>query len=137
MPALARYMSDITQAMSIKYNTLVYEMKAEGADIIVLSLGEAFFAIPPFSFEDLPFPAIYHYSHSRGIPELREQLARYYSSQYSVKVDPSTEIIVTAGSKIAIHMSLMAILDPGDEVVIHEPAWVSYPEQVKLCRGTP
>ena len=46
-------------------------------------------------------------------------------------------MIVTAGSKIAIHMALMAILDPGDEVLILEPAWVSYTEQVRLCHGVP
>jgi aminotransferase len=54
-----------------------------------------------------------------------------------VPVDPDRELIVTAGSKAAIHMSLMAILDPGDEVIIQEPAWVSYAEQVRLCHGTP
>jgi aspartate aminotransferase/aminotransferase len=52
-------------------------------------------------------------------------------------VDAGREIIVTAGSKIAIHMSLMAIINPGDEVLVLEPAWVSYTEQVKLCHGVP
>jgi aminotransferase len=130
-------MADVDQALSIKYNNLVYELKAKGADITVMSLGEAFFDIPLFPFDDLPFPDIYHYSHSRGVPELREQLAAYYRDQYRVPVDAATEIIVTAGSKIAIHMAFMAILNPGDEVLIHEPAWLSYTEQVKLCRGVP
>jgi aspartate aminotransferase/aminotransferase len=103
----------------------------------VLSYGEAFFEIPVYQLTDLPYPAIYHYSHSRGIPELRERLARYYWMQYGVSVNPDEEIIVTAGSKVAIHMSLMAILNPGDEVIIHEPAWVSYPEMVRLCHGVP
>ena len=130
MPACSAYVSDIVEAMSIKYNNRVYEMKQEGTDIIVLSLGEAFFDIPLYPFEDLPYPAINHYSHSRGIPALREKLAQYYTLNYDVPVDPEEEIIITAGGKIAIHMSLMAILDPGDEVVIHEPAWVSYAEQL-------
>lgn len=125
------------QAMSIKYNNMVYEMQKDKVDVIVLSLGEAFFDIPLFPFDDLPFPQIYHYSHSRGLPELRENLAGYFREQYGVCFDPAKEIIVTAGSKIAIHMALMAILDPGDEVLIHEPAWVSYPEQVKLCHARP
>jgi aspartate/methionine/tyrosine aminotransferase len=137
MPSAARYMTDVSQAMSIKYNNLVYEMKSAGHDVIVMSLGEAFFDIPLYPFDDLPFPALYHYSHSRGIPELRQQLASYYQDQYGVPVNAEREIIVTAGSKIAIHMAFMAILDPGDEVLIHEPAWVSYPEQVKLCHGVP
>jgi aminotransferase len=137
MPTPARYLGNIAQAMSIKFNNIVYEMQARGEDVIVLSLGEAFFDIPLFDFSDMPLPASYHYSHSRGIPELREQLAAYYRDEYGVPVDPATEIMVAAGSKIAIYMALKAILDPGDEVIIHEPAWVSYPEQVRLCHGTP
>ncbi|MDQ7822765.1 MAG: pyridoxal phosphate-dependent aminotransferase [Candidatus Eremiobacteraeota bacterium] len=137
MPQFADHIERIVQAMSIKYNNMVYEMKANGIDIIVLSLGEAFFDIPLFHFDDLPYPALYHYSHSRGVQELRKKLAQYYTHQYSVNVNPDEEIIVTAGSKIAIHMAFMAILNPGDEVIIHEPAWVSYPEQVRLCHGIP
>jgi aspartate aminotransferase/aminotransferase len=125
------------QIKDIKYNTLVYEKQRGGEDIIVLSLGEAFFDIPLFSFENLPIQKIYHYSHSRGIPELREKLANYFFEAYDVIFDYEKEILVTAGSKIAIHMCLMTVINPGDEVIIHEPAWVSYPEQIKLCYGIP
>ncbi|CAA9358964.1 MAG: Aspartate aminotransferase [uncultured Gemmatimonadetes bacterium] len=133
----AEHLDRIGQAISIRYNNLVYEMKARGEDVVVLSLGEAFFDIPLFSFHDLPMPDSYHYSHSRGIAGLRRKLAAYYGSHYGVPVDPETEILVTAGSKIAIHMSLMAVLGPGDEALVLEPAWVSYSEQVKLCHGVP
>jgi len=125
------------QATSIRYNNVVYEMKSKGIDVTVLSLGEAFFDIPLFPFNDLPYPDLYHYSHSRGIPELRKQLSNYYEEKYEVSVNPESEMIITAGSKIAIHMSLMSVLNPGDEVIILEPAWVSYPEQVKLCYANP
>ena len=64
----SRVVADSIQAMSIEYNTMVYEMKRKNIDIIVLSLGEAFFDIPLLNFDDLPIPEIYHYSHSRGIP---------------------------------------------------------------------
>ena len=137
LPRAADHMADVDQALSIKYNNLVYELAAKGADIIVMSLGEAFFDIPLFGFDDLPFPALYHYSHSRGIPELRRQLAAYYRDHYQVPVDSDREIVITAGSKFAIHAAFMAILNPGDEVLIHEPAWVSYTEQVKLCHAVP
>lgn len=129
--------TDIIEAISIKYNNLVYEMKKQGKDIIVLSLGEAFFDIPLFPFDDLPFPDIYHYSHSRGIIELREKISKYFKAEYDFGFNPETEIIISAGSKIAIHMSFMAILNPNDEVLIFEPYWVSYTEQVKLCYGIP
>jgi aminotransferase len=136
-PDAAPYLDDVVQALSIKYNNIVYEMKAAGEDVTVLSLGEAFFDIPLYRFDDLPFPDIYHYSHSRGILELRSQLAAYYGKEYGVPIDPAREMIVTAGSKIAVYMALMSVVSPGDEVLIHEPAWVSYPEQVKLCHGVP
>jgi aspartate aminotransferase/aminotransferase len=60
-----------------------------------------------------------------------------YYRRFGVDADPEREIIVTAGSKAAIHFSLMSMLDPGDEVLIPEPCWVSYPEQVKLCHARP
>lgn len=137
MTTTAVHLGDIVQAISIQVNNLVYEMKSRGDDVIVLSLGEAFFDIPLFGFQDLPMPEGYHYSHSRGDAELRQRLSDYYREQYAVPVDPSREIILTAGSKAAIHMSMMAILNPGDEVLVLEPAWVSYSEQAKLCHAVP
>lgn len=137
MPHAARHVEDISEAISIRFNNRVYEKKSRGEDVIALSYGEAFFDIPLFRFDDLPMPALYHYSHSRGVSELRELLAGYYKSRYSVPVDPATELLITAGSKIALHMTFMAILEPGDEVLVQEPAWVSYPEQVRLCHGRP
>jgi aminotransferase len=133
----ARHIQAIIEAMSIKYNNAVYEKKRRGDDVITLSYGESYFDIPLFRFDDLPMPGIYHYSHSRGISELRALLADYYQRRFRVTIDPATELMVTAGSKIAIHLSFMAILDPGDEVLIQEPTWVSYTEQVRLCHGTP
>lgn len=125
------------QAVSIRYNNLVYDMQLQGFDVTVLSLGEAFFDIPLFSFDDLSMPAVYHYTHSRGTLELRDNLKRYFEKHFEFTFDVNKEIVVTAGSKIAIHMALMALINPGDEVIIHEPAWVSYPEQIKLCYGVP
>jgi aminotransferase len=137
MKGLSRVVTDAEQAMSIKFNTMVYELRRRGVKVTVLSLGEAFFDIPLLPMDVLPIPEIYHYSHSRGIPELREKLAGYFRAQYDFAFDPEREILVTAGSKAAVHMTLMSLLDPGDEVVIPEPYWVSYPEQVKLCYGRP
>ncbi|MBF0547089.1 MAG: pyridoxal phosphate-dependent aminotransferase [Candidatus Riflebacteria bacterium] len=137
MPLMSKVASSISEAMSIKFNNIVYELKRQGKKVITLSLGEAFFDIPLFPMNDLPYPDIYHYSHSRGLPELREKLSEYFHKQFEVDFDPTKEILVTAGSKIAIHMAFMGMLDPGDEVLIHEPAWVSYSEQIKLCYGKP
>lgn len=127
----------LIEAISIKYNNLVYEIKSAGGDVIVLSLGEAFFDLPKCDFESLPYPDVYHYSHSRGMPSLREKIARYYGEHYSVRVDPATEMLITAGSKIGVYYALQTAINPGDEVLIVEPFWVSYSEQVKLIGAVP
>jgi len=133
----AKSVEDVATAMSIKFNAYANEMKAAGEDVTILSKGEAFFDIPLHPFDALPFPDLYHYSNSRGLAGLRQKLAAYYRDQYGVPVDAASEIIVTAGSKLGIHIAFMALVEPGDEVVVPEPAWVSYSEQVRLCHGNP
>lgn len=135
MPQLSTVIQETLEAESIEVNNRVYELKAAGHAVLVMSLGEAYFDIPLMPMDVLPFPDIYHYSHSRGIPGLRAKLARYFDERYDVPINPEREIVVTAGSKAAIYMTLLAILDPGDEVIVQEPAWVSYPEQIRLCGG--
>lgn len=127
----------LVEAISIKYNNMVYEIKSAGGDVIVLSLGEAFFDLPKCDFESLPYPDVYHYSHSRGMPSLREKIARYYDEHYAVRIDSVTEMLITAGSKIGVYFALQTVINPGDEVLIVEPYWVSYSEQVKLIGGIP
>ena len=126
----------LSEAISIKYNNIVYELKSQGKDVTVLSLGEAYFDIPDFGFS-LSSPELYHYSHSRGILSLREKIAKYYKETYEVNVDPVSEVLVTAGSKIGVYYAMKALVNPEDEVLIIEPFWVSYSEQVKLVGGTP
>jgi aspartate aminotransferase/aminotransferase len=136
-PKPSANVSSIVEAMSIAFNTKVYELARVGRKVRVLSLGEAFFDLPPVDMSDLPYPQSFHYSHSRGIHELRQSIGEYYEARYGLPVDPEHEIILTAGSKVAIYMALLAVLDPDDDVLIPEPAWVSYSEQVRLCHGVP
>ena len=133
----SKVVADSAEALSIKYNTIVYEKQDKGEDVTILSLGEAYFELPLYSFDKLPKEKIFHYSHSRGITNLRKNLSKYYKKNYNVSVNFEKEILITAGSKLGIHMSLMTILNPNDEVLIYEPAWVSYTEEVKLCYGVP
>ena len=137
MPQISDVVAASAQAVSVRYNSLVYDLHRRGEKVIVLSLGEAFFDVPLYPMDDLPYPELYHYSHSRGIFELREKIAAYYAGHFGVHVDPEAELLVTAGSKAAIHFAMMAVLNPGDEVLMREPLWVSYPEQTKLCHGVP
>ncbi len=137
MKRISNTVENISDAISIRFNNFVYGLKKSGNDVIVLSLGEAFFDIPLYSFEKLSYPDIYHYSHSRGVFELRQKICQYYLSQYGTNINPNTEILISAGSKVAIYFVFRTLLNPGDDVLIPDPSWVSYPEQVKLCESNP
>lgn len=122
----------LPEAMSVYFNQIVYDLRRLQRDVITLSLGEAFFAIPPYSFERLDFERGYHYSDSQGIPPLRDKIANLYNHYYGASISPD-DVLVSAGSKILIFMCMQVLLDPGSSVLIHEPAWLSYKEQAQLC----
>tara|TARA_B100000212_G_C27384905_1_gene538879 strand:+ start:11083 stop:12210 length:1128 start_codon:yes stop_codon:yes gene_type:complete len=126
-------MSDIKDAISIRYNNLVYELKEKGKDPIVLSLGESYFDIPTPKLNEASNPEIFHYSHSKGLTKLRHVLTEFYKKSYGVISSPDENIIISAGSKVLVYLAMKSILKEGDEIIIPEPAWVSYSEQAKLC----
>lgn len=129
--------NEIPEALSIYINQIVYDLKRHGRDIISLSLGEAFFDIPMFDFKKLDADKCAHYSDTQGIPELRRKISDFYNKYYGAPVDPDNEMMITAGSKIAIFMAMQGTLNQGDEVLIHEPAWLSYQEQARLVGAVP
>ncbi|MBS6027959.1 MAG: aminotransferase class I/II-fold pyridoxal phosphate-dependent enzyme [Negativicoccus succinicivorans] len=77
------------------------------------------------------------YTGNSGILPLREEIAKLFAEHYGVEYDPKTEITVTIGVSEAIDMTLRALLNPGDEVLIPDPAYVAYPACVTLAGGTP
>ncbi len=127
----------IKPPISVAINDKVYDLKKKNKKITTLSLGEAFFNIPYYEFNNLDYPDVYHYSHSRGIFELRLLLSNYFKEYYGIKFSPDSQIMITAGSKIAVYMTLKSLVNKNDEVLIPEPAWVSYSEQVKLTGAKP
>ena len=119
-------------ASSIELNELVYAMKDNGREPIVLSYGEAPFKFDALSFNGIDFNEGAHYSESMGVKSFRKRLAEYHLLKHAsvLQID---QIMVTVGSKIASYLALLAILNNGDEVLLHEPSWVSYQEHAKLC----
>lgn len=134
---LSNKVAKIPEALSIYINQLVYDQQRRGKDITVLSLGEAFFDIPMFDFNELDFARCYHYSDSRGIPELRDKISYFYKKHYAAEIDPNHELIISAGSKPIIYFCMLACLNAGDEVLIHEPGWLSYQEQAVMADAIP
>lgn len=133
----SRKIKNIPEALSIYINQLVYAEKRKGIDIIVLSLGEAFFDIPQYSFDEINFAKGYHYSESMGLPELREKILNYYNTHYHTQITDVGNIMISSGSKAIIYMAMESVIDWGDEVLIPEPAWLSYREQAQLTGAVP
>lgn len=134
---LSRRVRSVPEALSIYVNQLVYDQKRKGKDVTTLSLGEAFFDIPMFEFTKLDFVKGYHYSDSQGLPELRQRIAEFYAEQYGARFDADENVLITAGSKPILYFAMLACVEPGEEILIHEPGWLSYPEQARLVGATP
>jgi len=135
VPQLNKTVESIPEALSIFVNQIVYDKKSRGERVYTFSLGEAFFDIPRFPVSDDAFKAGYHYSSSMGQPKLREKIASHYRDCYGAPVDWEKEVLISAGSKPIIFMLMQTVLSPGDEVLVHEPAWLSYKEQIRLAGG--
>jgi aspartate aminotransferase len=132
--ALARVKPSATIAMAQKAR----ELKAKGMNVISLSAGEPDFDTPD-NIKKAAIEAMNRgetkYSPVSGIPELREAIARKYKRENGLDYT-AAQVIVGTGGKQILFNALMATLNPGDEVIIPAPYWVSYPEMVAICGGT-
>lgn len=77
------------------------------------------------------------YSSNQGMPELREEICKYMYEKYGLKYDPHDEVVVTIGASEGIDIALRAIIEPGDEVMVVEPSYVSYIPCITMCGGIP
>jgi len=114
------------------------DLKAQGRDIISLSTGEPDFRTPRHIIEAANRAALdgkTSYPPVHGVNELRQAIASKLWRDNNLTVDPQN-IVVTSGAKQAISNALVATIDPGDEVIIPAPYWVSYPELVTLLGGS-
>ncbi len=109
-------------------------------DVISLGVGEPDFNTP-WSVCEAGIYSIEEgntsYTSNKGLQPLREALSRHLDFQYGTQYDPNTEIIVTTGVSEALDIAIRAVVDPGDEVLIAQPCYVSYPPCVTLAGGTP
>jgi len=125
----------IEESATLRAGEKAKELQDKGISIWKLDVGEPDFSTPEpivrAAYEAIK-KGMTHYSSTQGLPELRAEIARRSGNQPS----PS-EVIVTPGSKQALFYAFEAILDPGDEVIIIEPAWPSYKQMVQLSGGRP
>ncbi len=133
---IANHVRDIPRSGIRDFFEIVQTMQ----DVISLGIGEPDFHTPWRIRE----AAIYSlerghtgYTSNLGLPRLRECIARYVAKNFHVGYDPTSEIIVTVGVSEAIDLALRALVNPGDEVLYHEPCYVSYSPSVVMAHGVP
>ncbi|HEY8394211.1 MAG TPA: aminotransferase class I/II-fold pyridoxal phosphate-dependent enzyme, partial [Thermaerobacter sp.] len=129
----------IQPSVTIAIDSRAKELRAAGEHVINLSAGEPDFPTPDF-VKQAGIAAIQQnftrYTPAAGIRELREAIAAKHERDNGVRYEWD-EIVVSAGGKHALFNTFMAICDPGDQVIIPAPYWVSYPEMVQLAGGEP
>jgi len=138
-PVISARVQRIPQSATMKITDIAANLRREGRDIISFSLGEPDFETP----ENIKKAAKIaldrgetHYTQGSGILELREVIAEKLKTDNSLDVT-SNDVLVTTGAKQAIFEAICTLIDEGDEVLLFDPAWVSYEAIVKFAGGKP
>ena len=139
---LACRLQQITESLTLKLNASVQALQAAGVDIVNLTAGEPDFWAPPEAKEGV-IEAVHanrsHYTAVPGIPELRSAIARKTNGDQPGLAHPwsGAHVVVSNGAKQALFNTLMALVNPGERVLMAAPYWLSYPEMVRLVGGVP
>lgn len=138
MAFLADTLSRVKPSATIVMTQKARDLKAQGRDVISVSTGEPDFDTPDH-IKAAAIDAIRRgetkYTPVAGITPLREAIAKKFKRENNLDYHPSQTIVGTGGKQV-IYNALLATLNPGDEVIVVAPYWVSYPEMVALCGGT-
>ncbi|MDW8308274.1 MAG: aminotransferase class I/II-fold pyridoxal phosphate-dependent enzyme [Verrucomicrobiales bacterium] len=117
-----------------------FELVARTRDVISLGIGEPDFDTPWHICEAAIFAlekGKTHYTSNLGLPELRRAISRYGERQFGVSYNPDNEILVTVGVSEALDLAFRAFVNPGDQVLFHQPCYVSYHPSITLVHGVP
>ncbi len=136
---ISQRMQPIAPSATLAVTGKAKQMRAAGVDVISFGAGEPDFDTPAFITEAMIKAAksgATRYMPATGMPALREALASFFSDLYGVTY-ATNETMVTVGGKQALFNLFQVLVDPGDEVIIPAPYWVSYSAQVEICQGRP
>ena len=138
--ALSAHVRDLSESPTMAIDAKAKALRAAGEDVIGFGAGEPDFATPDHIVEAAARacadPAAHHYSPAGGQPALRAAIAEKTRRDSGLDVAPE-EVLVANGGKHALFNAFLALLDPGDEVLLPAPYWVSYPEQIRFAGGVP
>lgn len=136
---LANRVKTLTPSSTLAITAKAKSLKEEGYDVIGLGAGEPDFNTPHYIIEatkNAMENGMTKYTPSGGVLQLREAICAKFDIDNNLSYTPE-EIIVTTGAKHALYTLFQVLLNPGDEVIVPAPYWVSYPEQIKLANGKP
>ncbi|MEJ2665813.1 MAG: pyridoxal phosphate-dependent aminotransferase [Deinococcales bacterium] len=139
MPGLSERIKRLKASSTIAFNTRAEELRREGVDVIAMTAGEPDFQPPEHVMEaarEAIARGLTKYTPSEGTLELRRAVCEKFSRETGLSYEPD-QVIVSAGGKQVLYNAFQAVLEPGDEVVLMAPTWVSYPPQVELAGGVP
>jgi aspartate aminotransferase len=136
---ISNRVASLTPSLTLAISAIAKQMKADGLDVVGFGAGEPDFDTPEH-IKDAATKALKDgftkYTPSSGVMELREAIAEKFQRENGLTYSPS-QIIVNCGGKHSCYNVIMATCNPGDEVIIPAPYWVSYPEMVKLAEAVP
>ena len=139
-PRISRRVAAIAESATLAIDAKAKALKAAGEDVIAFGAGEPDFPTPAHIVEAAAAacrqPRFHHYSPTAGLPELREAVAAKTARDSGYRVEPG-QVLITNGGKHALYNAFATLLDPGDEVLVPAPYWVTYPEAVALAGGVP
>jgi aspartate/methionine/tyrosine aminotransferase len=131
---------EIEESATLAIDAKAKALRALGEDVIGFGAGEPDFPTPTHIVEAAAAacrdPAMHKYTPTPGLPELREAIALKTARDSGYAVD-AAQVLVTNGGKQAIYNAFATLLDPGDEVLVPAPYWVTYPEAIRLAGGVP
>ena len=137
---LSNLVNQLEESVTLAASARAKTLKAQGRDILMLTLGEPDFKTP----ENIAAAATAaiasgktsFYTQAGGLPELKSAVSSYFESFYGYGLAPN-EVVVTVGAKFALYAFFASVLNQDDEVIIPTPYWVSYADQVKMVGGRP
>ncbi|MEY8463018.1 pyridoxal phosphate-dependent aminotransferase [Streptococcus merionis] len=137
---VSKRIREMEESITLKAAAKAKVLKAEGRDIISLTVGEPDFPTP-VHIQEAAITSIKNgsasfYTVASGLPALKIAISSHFETFYGYSLEPN-QIVAGTGAKFILYAFFMAVLDPADEVLIPTPCWVSYADQVKLAEGVP
>lgn len=135
----SKLLEQLTESATLAMARMSRELSQQGIDVVSLSLGEPDFDTPPFikqAAKEALENNITHYPPVNGFLEVRKAICSKFKRDNGLDYSPE-QVVVSTGAKQAIANTVMALVNPGDEVIMPSPFWVSYAELVKIAGGVP